>query len=512
MRVVHLAVTMLLLCGAPCAGDVLPSASSHDHAWFVVTRGAVLELYHYARSTDGPYYDRGLPLTQVPRAMAAWGNQLWLIFETAGRRDVVSTQVYRNPDLGGWHHRPHDRFRAVGPLEALGELVDVTGSPGGPIVLLRPTARARSGVRAGAGSVASEPVLGRPTLLKLSGRQWVDVPLPEGFEPGPECRLVAGGQHGRTLILLNPSPERRAAAVYRLDRGDGGSWTRSDVSVPAGRIRALTAVGPAVALVTQTAETNSFDVVYLRPWHVLPLLTGFDAPGGAWAVLGLSDGLAVVESSTEGELSIRRIDPVSGRVGESRPMTPQPLMAARLLHRPLLLALAVTAIMAVLMFRPLPAKATISLGPTQIVAGPVPRVVGVCVDVAVAAGATLIVLRCPPADLARMPLWSTDLMQSVPFLLMLGLTILHSTVTELITGRTLGKILVGARVVMVDGDRPAARAILVRNLFKALVLLIPVLAVVALINPHGQGLGDLMARTVVVRPASTVSEHARNDR
>jgi len=76
----------------------------------------------------------------------------------------------------------------------------------------------------------------------------------------------------------------------------------------------------------------------------------------------------------------------------------------------------------------------------------------------------------------------------------------------------LGKMLVGARVVMVDGARPASRAILVRNLFKALVLLIPVLAVVALLNPHGQGLGDLMARTVVVRPASTVSEHARNDR
>ena len=468
-----------------------------------------MELYHVARSMEGPYYDRGLSLTRMPQAMAAWGNQLWLIFETSGRRDVLTTRVYRNPVVGGWHHQPRDRFRAVGSLEPRGELVDATGTPDGPIVLLRPTARARSGVRAGKGSVASEPVLQGPRLLRLVGRQWVDVPMPEGFDPGPACRLVAGGQHGRILILLDESPDRTAIVAYRLDAG--GSWTRNDLPMPAGRIRALTAVGPAVALVTQTAATDSLDIAYLRPWQFLPL-AALKTPPAAWTVLGLRDGLAVVESSMDGHLSMRRIDPVSGRVGESRPMVPEPLMTARVLHRPLLFALAVTAVMVVGLFRPPPAKATVSLPASQVILGPVPRVLGVSVDVGVSAAVTLIVLRCPPADLARMPLWSTDLVQSVPFLLTLALTLLHSTVSELMTGRTLGKMFLGARVVAVDGAAPTARAILVRNLFKALVLLVPVLAVVALLNPHVQRLGDFMARTVVVRPSATACEKPGNDR
>ena len=71
--------------------------------------------------------------------------------------------------------------------------------------------------------------------------------------------------------------------------------------------------------------------------------------------------------------------------------------------------------------------------------------------------------------------------------------------TELATRRTLGKTLLGARVVARDGSRPTTVAILIRNGFKALVLLIPVLAVFALLSPHLQGVGDSVARTVVVR-------------
>ena len=180
-------------------------------------------------------------------------------------------------------------------------------------------------------------------------------------------------------------------------------------------------------------------------------------------------------------------------------MSYQPLMTSRILHRPLLIAVAVTALMVVLLVRPDPDRATVSLRPNQVVLRPWSRVVAVSVDGAVAAVVTILVLGCRPQDLIYLPLWTTDLAESVPFLVMLGFTVAHSTVTELGTGRTLGKALVGARVVATDGSRPAARAILIRNMFKLLVLLIPVLAVVGLLNPHVQGLGDSLAGTVVVR-------------
>ena len=66
------------------AADQLMSASSRDHAWFIVDRSAAearFELHHYARTVDGPHYNKGLPLPRMPKAIAAWGNQLWFCHE-----------------------------------------------------------------------------------------------------------------------------------------------------------------------------------------------------------------------------------------------------------------------------------------------------------------------------------------------------------------------------------------------------------------------------------------------
>jgi len=154
----------------------------------------------------------------------------------------------------------------------------------------------------------------------------------------------------------------------------------------------------------------------------------------------------------------------------------------------------------------------VSLRPTQVVLRPWSRVVAVSVDGAAAAAVTILVLGCRPQDLLYLPLWTPDLAKSAPFLVMLGLTVVHSTLTELGTGRTLGKAVVGGSVVAIDGSPAAARAILIRNMFKFLVLLIPVLAVVGLLNPHVQGLGDSIAGTVVVRQVGGTSQGGPNDR
>jgi uncharacterized RDD family membrane protein YckC len=76
--------------------------------------------------------------------------------------------------------------------------------------------------------------------------------------------------------------------------------------------------------------------------------------------------------------------------------------------------------------------------------------------------------------------------------------VLHSTLSELAWGRTVGKAMVGGRVIALSGGPPRPKQVLVRNLFKALALAVPPLALLVLLNPNRQRLGDLVAGTVVV--------------
>lgn len=84
-----------------------------------------------------------------------------------------------------------------------------------------------------------------------------------------------------------------------------------------------------------------------------------------------------------------------------------------------------------------------------------------------------------------------------------GVYLLHTTVSELATGRTLGKAAVGLRVVAVaDGRRARPGAVLLRNVFRA-VDVFPGLPLVVLIlfSPLRQRLGDVVAGTVVITDA-----------
>ena len=481
----------MLCCLTPAAPAAeLMAVSSSEHGWFIVDRCAAeprFELYHYARTMDGPYYNRGLPLPRMPKVMAAWGNQLWLIFETAGRREVFTVKVHHNPVLGAWQHQPPDRLRAVARLETPGELVAAAGTPEGPLVLLR---------------------LSQPRLMHLDGRAWREIPLPDGFDPGGGCRLVVGGPRGRRILLLDAPTDAGVTTAHWRDP-DGG-WTRNDVPVAPGTLLGVTSVGPAIVLVLRGARPKLVEVAYMRPWQLLPL-TELDTPAGPWTLLGLSDRLALIETEHR-EVWMRRIDTVTGSVSASRPMTPQPVTTWRLLSRPLLFAVAITALMLVLLLRPEPGAAVVTLPATQVLMGPMFRLLGAGIDMGVAAGLTLAVLGCSAGDLLDLPLLSTDIARTVPFLVMAAISVLHSTLTEMATGRTLGKMLVGGRVVSLDGSRPQPLAILIRNGFKMVVLLIPVLAVGALLNHNVQGLGDNLARTVVVTDVRRGTDPAPNDR
>ncbi len=488
-------------------GEMLPATSSDHHLWYVVERSTPapgIELRHAARSMEDAQYSRAMPLSGRPEALAAWGQQLWLIYaptEPGRGRDVFTVQVERNPAIGGWFFRPHDRLRAVASLRATGQLVDFVGTARGPIVLLRPEPPSRRGPAADAPG---------PVMLQLRGRDWAEMPLPAALPAGSEVRcLGVSGDDGQRLVLFTSARERGRTAVYR--RGGDERWSApTELDLPPPSLLATTRVRDNLLLVTGPTA-DELVLSYLRPTTVLEL-GSVQRPQGRWAVRGLRDRINLLEQTPDGAVQAATIDPVTGETGTFTRMTQQPVMTGRLLHRPLLFALAITALMLVFLFRPNSGAAEVALPASLVVLPLMPRTVALLVDLGVGAATALLLLRCAPAELLHLPLWTTDLAASTPYLVMAGVTMLHSAAAELVSCRSLGKSLVGARVTTLDGSRPRLAAIVVRNLFKALVLLIPVLAVFALLTPHLQGLGDSMARTVVVRPAGTAVDGKSKDR
>jgi len=495
------------MCGLMAAAGSLPAASSDDHLWFVVrtaSPGARFDLRHHARDADGPYFTRGLTLAVDDpddiEAMAAWGNQLWLVFAPRPgdltRRETFTVQVRRNPALEGWYHEPHDHLRAVTSIEGAGSLTGLVGTADGPVAMIVDRGLPQAG-----GPEAR--------LLQLRGRQWHDVPMPQ--VPRPDAwQLGTAGAEGRVLVLIG-GPDRPGGPATVHRRNAEGVWSSDEAPVSPQRLRSLARVGSNVALIMDAEPTGDVEIAYMRPDMLLPLAR-FTPPQGRWSVPGVRDGLRLIGQSPSGEVAISRIDPISGEVDLRQVMVPKPLMTGRVLHRPVLLALGITALMVIVLFKPSGSAASVVLPVSMVTLGPLPRLMAVAVDLGVSGVVSLIVFRCPPVELFWWPLWTADLSATAPFLVMIGLTVLHSTLTELIAGCTLGKKLVRAKVVTADGARPSARAILARNALKVIVLLIPVLAVFAVLTPHLQGLGDQVARTVIVRERTEDEGEPPNDR
>ncbi len=495
-----------VLVSSATAGGLV-GASSDDHLWFVApSSGAndALMLYHHAREMDGPHYSRGRPLQELPEAMAAWTNRLWLIFAPkigADQRDREAFTVeVQPPAIGVYSFDPAERLSVVASLEGLGNLVGFVGMPQGPVALRVPTQRAGAGVQASEDSIAAEPVLAEPVLEQLRGARWERLELPEDLPIGGRYRLAVGSAQGDVLLLLVAPPGDRSRTVLH-QRHAPGAWTPVEVPVDLRSVVAVTRCEAQVALLLQGVTPGGVEIAYLRPGSLVSL-GEFAAPSGRWGLFGLSDGMRLVEQSTQGGLRLRRIDPITGRLGSSEAMTSQGLLPLRTLHMPLLFAVAVTVLLLVLIFKPASQAVSPTLPATMAVLGLTPRLLALAIDLALGGAATIMLLGCTPAELLRLPMWTADIADAAPSLWLIGITIMHCTLGEIVAARSLGKALLGARVVAAQGVRPALGSILVRNAFKIIVLLLPVLAVIGLLNHHLQGLGDLMARTLVVHKVS----------
>lgn len=128
------------------------------------------------------------------------------------------------------------------------------------------------------------------------------------------------------------------------------------------------------------------------------------------------------------------------------------------------------------------------------------RVIAGIVDVA--AGLVLLVIAAATVGTLDVSHGFVAEVDGVPALAWMATIVLSSFLSEALTGRTLGKAVTGLRVVRAEGGPAGWRAIAVRTLLR-LVDGLPVFyalgVLVILVTPTHQRIGDLAARTVVVR-------------
>lgn len=112
--------------------------------------------------------------------------------------------------------------------------------------------------------------------------------------------------------------------------------------------------------------------------------------------------------------------------------------------------------------------------------------------------------------------WAVDgvgssLEQMTRWLMLIALFVLYTWISELISQTTMGKRLFGLKVVRLDGSRPGFGALTIRNMLRALDLMVPVLLLLPLLWPKRQRLGDLVAQTLVVEKSDKVSKEQTHD-
>lgn len=535
-------------------------ATTPGHAWAVLevsdasVKAALLHLP--PRATEGAAGAEmgtvrpGAYLTTAPERLAAWANEVWLVFppETIRpgerMRRVSQTAAVRSAIGALWVSSPEGRLRPLPSLPGEGRLLGFVGSDDGPAALIEPPPE---------GSAAPAPV-----LYVLHEREWEAVELPaslrdtflthptsvhlvqladgvgvlnappegeaelwvaaaadekrrrggEAGEPGETPAAVSAPRVEWTRrVLAASTPERRAAAptpggdvlafgdqfVYAARGGDGATevWAIS----PRGpvRIATLPEIGHPYAL-APLYDTGRVAVLWSE---VVP------NPAGGGAEGQQADPATVRRMHRIAEVSV-----MTGRVmynGPARADSPVSIQDFQLLA---MLLVGVMLVIVLFVLRPDAEREAFSLPRGLALAEPGRRIIAGLIDAAPAMVLAVDLTGARPADLFTLNglLGEGDGVWAVAAALAIGFA--HCTLAEWLFGRSLGKALTGCEVVAISTARAgedgqitpvAGRLTLgkaaVRNFVRWAV---PPLALEGLSNPGRRHRGDLLAGTAVV--------------
>jgi uncharacterized RDD family membrane protein YckC len=480
-----LAAMGLIAAAMGASSPGLTAAASEDHVWLVTPRldgSAGWVLLHHSHLMGGPHFRMVSPLAELPEAMAAWGESVWLIYPKIKRgeeaiREVVRQSTVFDPLTKRFQPIPADRFEIEPSLQGIGSLWDFVGTPQGPVAAIS----------------SHQGNEGAGECLQLRDGAWKELPR-RLWAPDSELRLGwQGMSDGSLVVIATPKADRSRPAKFRLD-SMADAWVAEPLVLPEGDIESLTRLGGSLAAVVK-APDQSLLIGYLRSGSLVEL-SRLEPGSAASVVVGDATGAKLIQFNTRRELKMTAVDRVTGESAGQVLMTVARTEVGEWIHMPLvgamtLLLLIVAAVGDLARGAP-PDMAQLNLVPLG------RKIVALGIDLLPAAAATLLILRCPLEYLWNVTAWTAGWTEAWPYVLMAMLASAQMTGGELFTGRSLGLWVMGGQVATYSGDRPGVAAILIRNAIKFLSILSPILAMVAVLNRRHQGLGDVIARIVVV--------------
>lgn len=455
--VVSAVVAMVVAPVGAQTGGVETGPESHGWMGVASPEGVGGRLLHLPPRSGGPgaAAEAGTARTArvlegVPTAVTAWGRQAYLLFaEQADRLDVFSLRVSPAGISGAWLTDPVTGASAEPSLDLDGsEFVAAVGYAEGLVVL-------------GRGRTAGDEASGGWRVWRLGGGGWERLATPRQLAESEAAWLVEGPP-GPTLVAVDASGVRRWGFGGEQD----GGW--SSVQLPGAPAflgeQILTAVSLGGDVCVVVREGGGVAV-----WSLGPSLVGRVAGAAlAGAIVGLTplesgDRLAVLSASAdpapagsvgaESRWEIVELSLVTGRELYRGPLRHPSLSIGNEVRWLSLLMMAMTVFVLFYLLRPGVHVAEVRLPQGFALARPGRRLAGAFLDALLVAGVVSAVLGVPVQRfILVLPLFETA-HGVLAFGVFVAGGAAYSTLCEWLWGRTIGKMMVGTRVVSVDPGR-----------------------------------------------------------
>lgn len=408
---------------------------------------------------------------------------------------------------GSWRLVSPGHYAAPLPLPDGASMRRLASLPGGLFALgevtAPPTPTTRAADRAADGRPTTTPtlVVGDWALFRFSGNRWTRLAvLEEPLRPRPGDGVSLATHAGTAVLAV-----AHADGVIRVVRFEEGGVVRALPAVLDARPRALKLLGGLPRL-TLVVEDERGAIRLFTPsadgWaSTSPLPLDPRLAASRWRAVAAVGGSLVVFAEHEDRLLEQPFTSAGQPRGEAREIAPR--SSGERGQVEYWLNLIIMLVLLVVMFttlrqRPMPSAEQIrerrlTLAPHAL------RLLAGLIDASTAIAASVYVAWRAGRGEPTLEVLSTTELAVVGILS--AIYPLHTAIGELVTGRSLGKLLCGLRVRDVNGGPARSGSILVRNFVRVPdVLLVFPLAFI-LLSPLRQRVGDMAAGTIVVRDA-----------